>query len=313
MVCRNVLLRSHVTYIPKGHFVAKTRRKTQKTPRPGLGEKKKPWTQRAAIWLAGIGGALTIAAATAFGTGVGQRLFSEMFVQHSGDKKVIEPIQIQSAGYIPGFNEVFAFPDELTKTEILKATKGMAQSEFAENMRDVLELGGAPDYIQRIQVVLHSRVKQVSTITGIEVNKKCSAPFTGTELWNPAQSAISNLSLGLDLDRTIPIAQFITSGQTFRGNFFAQKSIQLASGESDTLLIYALTTRHSCLFTLKLLIDYGARQYVENVTNDGQPFKATAGLPFARFKEIYAGGPVVNQRNGIYIKVNPRTFRGYQN
>jgi hypothetical protein len=85
-------------------------------------------------------------------------------------------------------------------------------------------------------------------------------------------------------------AQFVDSSNRFYGNYFARKSIQFAPGESDTLSIFVVTARQSCRFTFRLYVDYGAHQRVERLDNAGQPFTASAGLPFNRFREIYAGG-----------------------
>lgn len=263
---------------------------------------KPAFWRRPAVWLGSVATAVVIGVLIGVLTPVVQRLVS------SSATSPAQPLQIQSAGYLPGFNEVFAFPYSLSRAQMLSATRGIANRDFAQNLKYVAALGGAPTHLQLIQVVLHSDVTQVATINEIRVAKHCIAPFAGTELWNPAEAGIDNISMGFNLDSAIPYAQFVNPGNQFYGNYFAKKSIQFAPGESSTLAIYVLTTRQSCQFTFSLYVDYGARQYVEHVRNDGKPFAVSAGLPFSRFKAIYAGGNATE--NGAYVQKDPRTYQG---
>jgi hypothetical protein len=258
--------------------------------------------RRPVVWLGGVGTAVLIGVLIGVLTPIVQRLLSPSAPSPA------QPLQIQSAGYLAGFNEVFAFPYSLSRAQMIAATRGIARNDFGQNLKFVAALGGAPTHLQLIQVVLHSDVTQVATINEIRVVKQCTAPFSGTELWNPAQAGIDNISMGFNLDSATPYAQFVNPGNQFYGNYFAKKSIQFAPGESSTLAIYVLTTRQSCQFTFNLYVDYGARQYVEHVRNSGKPFELSAGLSFSRFKVIYAGGNATE--NGAYVQEDPRTYQG---
>ena len=258
--------------------------------------------RRPAVWLGGVATAVLIGVLIGVLTPIAQRLMS------SSAASPALPLQIQSAGYLAGFNEVFAFPYTLSRAQVTSATRGIADHDFSQNLKYVAALGGAPTHLQLIQVVLHSDVTQVATINEIRVVKQCTAPFAGTELWNPAEAAIDNISMGFNLDSATPYAQFVNPGNKFYGNYFAKKSIQFAPGESGTLAIYVLTTRQSCQFTFSLYVDYGARQYVEHIRNDGKPFALSAGLSFSQFKVIYAGGNATE--NGAYVQKDPRTYQG---
>jgi hypothetical protein len=271
---------------------------------------RQPLWRRPVVWLGSVATAVVIGVLIGVLTPLVQRVVpspTSAPAKSSGDA-VNQPVQIQSAGYLPGFNEVFAFPTALSRPQMLTATRGVAQHQFAQNLKYVAALGGAPTHLQLIQVVLHSAVQQVATVREIQVVKQCTAPFTGTELWNPAESAIDNISIGFNLDSDTSDAQFVNAGNQFYGNYFAKKSIQLAPGESDTLSIFILTTRQFCRFSFRLYVDYGTHQRVETIDNEGRPFTASAGLPFSRFKVIYAGGDAT--ANGSYVREDPKTYQG---
>jgi hypothetical protein len=265
--------------------------------------------RRPVVWLGSVTTAITIGVLIGVLTPLAQRVTSPSTrgSSKSADVRVKQPLLIQSAGYLPGFNEVFTFPYPLNRAQMMAATRGISQGNFP-NLKYVAALSGDPAYIQLIQVVLHSDVKQVATIREIRVVKQCTEPFSGTELWNPAQGAIGNLGMGFNLDSQVSKAQFINGRERFYGDYFAKKSIQLAPGESDTLSMFTLTTQHSCRFTFKLYTDYGSGQYVEPVNDNGKAFTASAGLPFRRFKVVYAGGDAGS--HGAYVRVNPKTYNG---
>lgn len=274
------------------------------------GHPKPAFWRRPVVWLGSVTTAVIIGVLIGVLTPLVQRLVPSPAASPTtsrGDKAGF-PLQIQSAGYLPGFNEVFAFPHPLSRAQMMAATRGIAHNDFAQNLKYVAALDGAPTHLQLIQAVLHSDAQQVATINEIQVVKQCSAPFTGTELWNPAEAGIDNISMGFNLDSDTPDAQFVDVSNRFYGNYFAKKSIQFAPGESDTLSIYVLTTRQSCRFSFKLHIDYGTRQYTETVDNGGKPFVASAGLPFNRFKVIYAGGNATE--NGAYVREDPKVYQG---
>lgn len=278
-------------------------------PRPGKGhladqeqQPRQPLWRRPVVWLGSVATAVVIGVLIGVLTPLVQRIVP------SPARDPAQPLRIQSAGYLPGFNEVFAFPHPLSRAQMLTATRGIANHEFAQNLKYVAALGGAPTHLQLIQLILHNDARQVATLSDIQVVKQCTAPFTGTELWNPAESAIDNISIGFNLDSSTSDAQFVDSSNRFYGNYFAKKSIQFSPGESDTLSIFVLTTRQSCRFTFNLYVDDGAHRYTERVANAGRPFTASAGLPFSRFREIYAGGNAT--RNGDYVREDPKTYEG---
>ncbi len=84
------------------------------------GSSHKRWS-RSTVWITGVASALVIAAATAFGSGVGNRLFS--IASRMGATSPI-PVEIESVSYISPQPSLIAYPGVLTKKQVLGLTSG---------------------------------------------------------------------------------------------------------------------------------------------------------------------------------------------
>jgi hypothetical protein len=290
------------------------------------GESSKPkWWKRPLVWIVGVATALVIAAATAFGTGVGQDLFRMTLGSH---RSPVDPVQIDSASYIRTNDPTFAFRRVLTTAQVRALTHnpyftngGQPQGNmWEEYMKLVTNSGGASED-PMIQIVLQGHASQTVTITDMQVVKRCGPPLTGTLLYSPGAGAPPDIQLVYDLDPQFAVAQYENSAGALE-NFFASRTIQLKPGEVDAMVVQSLTYNAYCQFTFRITVDDGATQIEETISNNGKPFVVTAfshptwegikykTIHFSDFKSIYAGGVASPAGDDTYVWVNPKTYNG---
>lgn len=299
-----------------GKAVRHQRRSQQARP----GGWKRPF-----IWMASVASALVIAAAVAFGTGVGQHLYRSAF---GNPVSPANPVQIDSAAYVRTDDATFAFRNPLTSTQVRALThnpyfsRGGVPLAWPQYITLVQKYGGASEDAM-IQIVLQSHATQTVTITNIEEVKRCGPPLTGTLLYSPGAGAPPDIKLIYDLDPPFPAAQYQDSRGGLR-NFFTEKTIQLRPKEVNTLIIQSITYHAYCQFTFKMMVDDGTSHATESISDNGKPFVVTAFsdpsptwsgieypiMKFSDFKEIYAGGVVSPHLNDTYVRVNPKTYKG---
>jgi hypothetical protein len=269
--------------------------------RPPPRKDKSSWWKRPLVWLGSIVGALIIAISTAFGTGIGQRLYSAAF-SHSPSGSLNSPtassgssegpIAIESLAYFPdaslGFTD--AFPYQVSG-EQLAALESNRTSDADVYRNDLFRLGGVAVGQIGLQVVISGNDSQTVTITDIKVLQRCTAPLTGTLLVSPltiAPSLAPVTGISFNLDERFPEAQNYVNGST-SGSFFADKTIALNQGETQTLLLIAETYYRYCQFTFKLVIATSSGSTTELITNDGKSFEVTAKAKLEHYKALYVG------------------------
>jgi hypothetical protein len=100
------------------------------------------------------------------------------------------------------------------------------------------------------------------------------------------------------------------------GDYFADRTITLSPGETQTLDIYAFSSQRYCMFTYDLYVDTSNGLVVEKVTNDGKPFAVTGGLPNGDcYGAEYGGGVAVPSSNGQFTLIPKKSCKevAYQN
>ncbi len=117
----------------------------------------------------------------------------------------------------------------------------------------------------------------------------------------------TRLTLNLDKPYTRP-GYFLGEGyQRPHADYFGHFTVLLKRNEQFTFDIIASTRVHYCEFTLNMQVLDGTRTVTETISDNGRPFRVTAGLynnqagGFARYKNVYFQGK----------RVNPATFKGY--
>ena len=294
----------------------------------GLKREPSPkWWQRSAIWIVGLVSAVFLAIATAFGTGIGEHLYSA--VDSKLNSALSQPIEVESASYIrEGGGSVLAFQHTLTDDQVRQLTHGTdvlndgVAIDYNEYTERIAQSGGALTGDAFVQIILHNISKGQVAITGIQIVKSCSQPLTGTLLFSPNQGSESDIPLGFNLDEQPTYAQFWNeNSDKFYGNYFAQRTIILNSDEIDPLIIHVETSHQFCKFSFTLDVDYGNRTITEKVSPSRGSFSVTADLStptrptsndfyvlFNKYKEMYVGG-IASPKVGQYVQVNPQTYK----
>lgn len=259
----------------KGHGSQNRQRRPPRQP------VKSPWWKRPLVWAGSVIGALVIAIATAFGTGIGQDLFSALFRSSSPEGA---PVTVESATYVSG--EVYAFPQEITARQLkIIDTSTLPLESF----------GGVNVQGAEIQIVLSGNDTQAVVIAGMQTVKHCAAPLTGTLFESTVPGPSVDTRVGFNLDNRLPIAQDLEDNNP-NADFFADHTISLRQGETQTLLVVAETRQQYCQFTFKLIVDTSNGQVAEPITNNGKSFEVTAAVGMADYKEVDINGKQVNPK-----------------
>jgi hypothetical protein len=281
-------------------------------------ENSPPLWKRPFLWIGALIAAMAIAAATAFGTGLGDHLFADTTPTSA---PVGPPVIVNSVQYMQGPNQAgtlaFARPLSLQKVRYYNSP----YLDYQNYVSHATAMGGAGVGDVLLSIVLRGNSPGLAVVSDLQVVRRCSPPLDGTLLYSPPAAEGTNIGIGFNLDSQFATAQDYQTNEPLSGNFFAEHTISLTNGQSEGLLIDAQTTDHYCQFTLRLIVDvvradYGRAQVVESISNHGQPFAVTAMtgernyLPtFSRYAVVYAAG-VASPDPGHIVRVNPKTWNG---
>jgi trypsin-like peptidase len=201
----------------------------------------------------------------------------------------------------------------------------LTPQEFAE-FEEVSASGGAASWFDvhgevpvgfgSTKISVRGNAAEPVRIVDIKIRKNCQPPLDGTYFQSYTQgSPTDNVMLGIDLDATETTVQelALTSGQGLipvGEDYFSLKSIELAPGEKQDLLIGALTKKQSCSFSLQLVIATSSGQFTQDVDDNGKPFEVTAPAPAkaAGFGLSGYGAAYLGTSTG-WIRVDPATYQ----
>jgi hypothetical protein len=160
------------------------------------------------------------------------------------------------------------------------------------------------------------------TINNMTITKKCEAPFTnGTLFYSPSHGAgpMTVAPVYFDLDSSESVGQYMAiPGSTIPsgGNFFSKEVVTLKYHEPETFVVYVLTHRQYCQFSLELSIATVNGASNVSITDNGKDFAVTTDgeletrPTFSSYQGVYAGGFADLQHQGHFIQVNPDTYKG---
>ena len=218
------------------------------------------------------------------------------------------PVLIDSVMYQQAADDGFtyAFPGELTNQQV--ASMNNLPVSFQDYINEVTSIGGTNVGDTDVQIVLRGNAAgQTAVIAGMDVAKNCQSPLNGTLLYSPSAGEDNDIEIGFNLDDEFPSAQNYQSGR-LSGSFFGSHTISLAKGETETLLVHAVTRQSFCQFTYRLLVDTGSREVAEVISENGKPFTVTAGLKSGAYEALYAGGVASPAHNDKYVAVDPKSY-----
>jgi hypothetical protein len=270
----------------KTRTAAAKRTSSRRRPDP---PKPSPWWKRPLVWVGGLASALVVAAAVAFGTGLGQSLFSIVNGASSGPAAAASgpPVLIDSAqtGYSNGDNFSFVFPWRL----ILSPSELAALNQLTPNDRSYdawfTSRGGVvPSPAVQKVVVEGNRLHSV-LITDMGIVDHCTSALDGSLFLNGGYGgSVGDLGVVFDLDLAHPVPVNGNAG----GSYFTAHSISLRMHEQEIFEVVTSSTRY-CQYRISLTVVDGTKTVTELVSNHGTPFKITGSFPEREYEVLYVG------------------------
>jgi hypothetical protein len=199
------------------------------------------------------------------------------------------PVKIASVDHVDTGAQNWAFKNSRTfdQAELEEVSRISENEEYRKwfTTRDAV-----PAERRRDLITVEGNSAQSVEINGLQVDKKCSPPLSGTLFTNPNAGQANNISLLLDLDEQIP---------TPRGM---------------KILVDASSTKYFCEYTLNLKITAGDAQFTQKVMDNGTPFKVSAMLEgkgdkiLSGYQSAYVGGVLNTCGGGTFKKVDAPTW-----
>jgi hypothetical protein len=256
-----------------------------------------------------------IAIVTAFGTGVGQDLFSNVSKSAPSGPPVkvaavtVERTADQSGTYVFAKDQTFSSAQLHTLNQL---EGGSSQYDNWFRSRGAVD----PDVSEIKLVVVGNRPEPVA-ITGMSVTKRCGPPLSGTLFYSPPAGAQMLVGVGFNLDSTNSSAQNFNNGQ-LSGDYFGSHFISLHEGEIETFEITAVTKNY-CDFSLNLQTVDGSSSQNETIRNGSQPFRVTALVQnpsfgpgdLSHYHVLYVGGVATGAGpRGGFAQQDPVSYNG---
>jgi hypothetical protein len=236
------------------------------------------------------------------------------------------PVQIELVSQSPeyGFTQALSVPlssPQLASLNSLNVNAPGYQDWFTSH--GAAEVGGA-----QIELVVQGNRNNLVRIINIQlVDETCGKPLTGALFFSPPAGSEPSTLLTLNLDNQLERAGYYQDGR-FHADYFRDSTVPLVRGEQHTFNINASTSTQSCKFALNMTVQDGAQKLSETITDNGQPFRATAPLyrwhktgrftgfysGFGAYKSLYLGGvaprDVKLANSGAWDRVvNPSSYR----
>lgn len=250
---------------------------------------KAPWWKHPLVWLGGLATLLAGGAATAFGTGIGDSLFSAVHnppgnaaaAVTAGPPVVIDAVTPDGEG--DGFSYVLPqrlilAPQQLKSLNKLGPNDPQYDQWFTSR-------GGAVPSPALLKLVVEGNRSHPVLIIDMGIVDHCTNALAGTLFSNGSNGgSIADLAVQFDLDLPHPVPVNGNAG----GNYFTAHSISLKKGEQAVFEIAASSARY-CQYQIALTVVDGTKTLTETVSDHGQPFKVTGLLPKTRYSALYQG------------------------
>ena len=255
------------------------------------------------------------AAATAFGTGIGQHGL-DVLLRHEPPGS---PIQIDSVTYDEAGrgDGSYIFPQKLVLTAA--QLRSLNHIPVSEPRYDAWfkSRGGVEPVMSVIKIVVQGNRLGPAQIIDMRPIAQCRRPLNGSLFLNSPQGGslpVVGISFDLDAARPLPMNYLIP------GNYFDNHTVSLKAGETWTFRIVGEISKHYCSYVIAMTVVYGKQTTTEIVSDHGKPFRVTAlvshaetRLPlreeYSYYKALYVGGssPGVS---APFAKRNPADWQG---
>jgi hypothetical protein len=230
--------------------------------------------------------ALALGAAGAFGSGLGQNLFSTAAGQHSSQSDVASPgaavlpptstsvsgLDIQSSTFwLPGVDTFFVTKNTFQPTGQVAATLVNAPSiAYLSIFRSTGAVNQARAVLRLIFTGESRQGIRILNITPIILMR--TAPWHGDLFEFPLQGVAPSLKIDLDLDSTFPAVKDSATGQPY----FEENTITLRQGEQQVVIIQVNASHSFIAYKLKVEYLAGTQQRYVVISDHKQPFELSA-------------------------------------
>jgi hypothetical protein len=231
--------------------------------------------------------ALALGTAGAFGSGLGQSLFSTTVGQHpSGSEMTTSPSGsplsttstsasgldvLSSTFYVPGVDTFFVTNRTFQPAGQVAATLVNAPSPA---YLSIFRNAGAVNQAQTVlRLVFTGESRQGIRILNITpIIRKRAAPWHGDLFMFPPQGEAPTVRTSLDLDNTFPTVKDSATGQPY----FEGKTITLQQGEQEVVIMQVTANRGFVAYALRVDYLVGTQQRDIIINDHGQPFELSA-------------------------------------
>lgn len=248
---------------------------------------KVPRWNRPLVWVGGLVSALALGVAGAFGSGLGQNLFSTAVGQHPSASNMTASrsaaplpttstsasgLDIQSSTfYFPGVDTFFVTKNTFQPTGQVAATLVNAPSpEYLSVFRNVGAVNQAQTVLRLVFTGESPQGIRILNITPIILKR--AAPWHGDLFEFPLQGEASTVRTSLDLDGTFPTVEDSATGEPY----FEEKTITLQQGDQEVVIMQVTTSLGFVAYTLRVDYLVGTQQRDVIINDHGQPFELSA-------------------------------------
>lgn len=269
---------------------------------------KAPWWKHPLVWVGSIATLLAGGAATAFGTGLGQSLFSAVHDTPTAAAAVNgPPVLIDSVTVDSGRSDFsYVLPQLMVLTSGQLDSLNHLTPDNPQYDQWFTSRGGVLPSPAVLKLVVEGNRPHPVLIVDMGISDHCTQPLNGTLFENGSNGgSVGDLGVRFDLDLTRPVPVNGIAG----GSYFAAHSYSLQKGEQAVFQIVSSSTRY-CQYRITLTVVDGTRTLTETVSDDGQPFKVTGTLPQAQYEALYVGSTQTGMA-APFTRRNPATGKPY--
>ncbi|MBB4913490.1 hypothetical protein [Streptosporangium saharense] len=187
-----------------------------------------------------------------------------------------EPLRVTKVTPVQRFDDhTWVMKTALDRPQLAQVNKeieaaGGLESEGGEAI--MRKLGAVEAEMATVEIELEGNHPKGVRIIGIQAQKKCSAPWSGTLLYGAPQGSVDPVKLGFDLEKPTPYAQYIEMDgrdlPSFRGDYFADHKYTLAQDEQVTFRMAARTRTQSCEYRYQFKLIINGKTYIQAVPKE---------------------------------------------
>jgi hypothetical protein len=186
--------------------------------------------------------------------------------------------------------------------------------------------GGVDVDVSFIKLTVTGNRQAGVTITGMRAKvDKRERPLRGAFFYQPPEGERQNAQIGFELDEAVPVARLVEPNKNFGdrgylgGDYFMDKSVDLALGEQQVFNVVAMTASYYYAWHIELEVKAGGRtKYVpidlrRHEKDPPLPFQISARADprdnkkgsFAVYKELYV---LDSSADRGFVPIDPKTY-----